>query len=94
MHVNVQPLLTHEGVALATEGQLLPQLPQLLASFVVLVHVPLHSVGTLEGQPETHEYEFAEPEQTGVPLSAAHDTPQAPQWAAVVYCRHAPLQAK
>jgi hypothetical protein len=40
---------------LATAGHAWPQLPQLFASFVVLVHVPLHRAGTLDGQPETHE---------------------------------------
>jgi hypothetical protein len=92
LQVKVQPPLTHDGVALATAGQAWPQLPQLLASLVVLVHVPLHSVGTLDGQPEAHEYDPAEPAHTGAPASAEHDTPHAPQWAAVVYWTQAPAQ--
>jgi hypothetical protein len=85
LHVKEQPLSTHEGLPLATEGQEWPQLPQLFASLVVVVHVPAHSVGVPEEHPETHEYELPDPEHTGVPLSALHGTPQAPQLVAVVY---------
>jgi hypothetical protein len=78
------------GVAFATDGQEWPQLPQLFVSLLVLVHVPRHSAGRLGGQPETHEYEPPDPAQTGVPLSAAHAAPQAPQLVDVVNWMQAP----
>jgi hypothetical protein len=58
------------------EGQTLPQVPQLLRSIVVSVHVVEHSVIPAE-QLEAHEYMLPEREQSGVP--APHTTPHAPQ---------------
>jgi hypothetical protein len=86
----VQLPLVQAGEPLAAEGQACPQVPQLFGSLAVLVHVPLHR-GSLEGHPDTHEYPPPEPaEQTGVPASALHDVPHAPQLAVVVYWMHAP----
>jgi len=64
----------------------------LLGSVIVLVHVPPHSVGVPDGQPDTHEYEPPpEAAHEGVPASMVHAAPHAPQLAALVYCTQAPL---
>lgn len=66
---------------------MLPQVPQFFGSLVVLTHVPLHSVGMLEEQPETHSYVAAEGEQSGVAPEQAVGLAlvlQPPQWLACV----------
>jgi hypothetical protein len=52
------------------DWQTLPQAPQLKSSFVVSTHTPLHSVGSMEGQPQVLEVQ--------TPL-IAQALPQAPQ---------------
>ena len=65
-----QLLERHAAVACA-RLHALAQAPQLFASVVVLTQVPLHSVGMLEEQPETHSYVVPESEQRGVPPEQA-----------------------
>jgi len=64
LHVKVHALATHAAVALAMPvAHAFVQVPQLPVLLVVSTHVPLHSVGVADGQPETH----VELMQTGVP---------------------------
>jgi hypothetical protein len=93
LHVKPHALPTHAAVALVTPVEhLLPHMPQLTTSLVVSTHPPLHMVGAVPGQPETHEYEPKEPAQTGAPPSGLHAVAQLPQWAAVESWTQAPLQ--
>jgi hypothetical protein len=56
----------------------LPQVVQFAALVIVSTHEPLHSVGALAGQPETHaEPPSAPGEQSGVPPEQV--VPHAPQ---------------
>jgi hypothetical protein len=92
---NPQCPLEHTATAWSTgvvHGE--PHPPQLATSVWVStqpllqdVSVPAQPVEHVGGPPTCEE------EQTGVPESAAHDTLQEPQWAAVLSCTHAPLQS-
>ncbi len=71
--------------------QTFPHEPQSAGLLVVSTHVPEHSVGAADRQPDTHEYVPPEFEQTGVaPVQALL---HAPQLVAVVRGTHAPLQS-
>jgi hypothetical protein len=55
LHENEHALPTHVGCACGmVVEQTLPHVLQSLALLVVSTQVPLHSVGSAPGQPETH----------------------------------------
>jgi hypothetical protein len=55
LHVMLHAPPTHAGWPLVTPLQALPHVLQFFGSFVVSVHVPLHSDGVGALQPLTHE---------------------------------------
>ena len=86
LHAPLQTLAAHEGEAMFVPEQTDPQLPQLLALFVVLISQPSVFLLPLQSaNPALHVPLHTPPPQVGdAMLAAEHTAPQLPQLLALV----------